>query len=57
MLGRTAWIGAARRGADADDLTIDVDRTLRAQRHRASRSAAAAPARASAPEAMKEHHP
>jgi type VI secretion system protein ImpH len=44
MLGRTAWLGTYRRRADADDLTIDVDRTLRAQRHRAPRSMAATPA-------------
>jgi type VI secretion system protein ImpH len=44
MLGRTAWLGTYRRRADADDLTIDVDRTLRAQRHRTPRSMAATPA-------------
>ena len=43
MLGRTAWLGTYRRHADADDLTIDVDRTLRAQRHRVPRSEAAMP--------------
>ena len=41
MLGRTAWLGAYRRSADADDLTIDVERTLRARRHRAARPQAA----------------
>lgn len=35
QLGRTGWLGHYRRSVDADDLVIDVERTLRAQRVRA----------------------
>jgi len=28
LLGRTSWLGAYKRTADADDLTLDVERTL-----------------------------
>jgi len=45
MLGRTAWLGSYRRAGDADDLIIDVERTLHARRHGAHRpSATATPA-------------
>ena len=33
-LGRSCWLGAYRRGRDADDLVIDVERTLRPRRAR-----------------------
>jgi type VI secretion system protein ImpH len=33
-VGRTGWLGHYRRGVDADDLVIDVERTLRRRRSR-----------------------
>jgi type VI secretion system protein ImpH len=43
MLGRTTWLGRYQRDADADDLTLDVERTLHSRRRR---KAAPAPAHA-----------
>jgi type VI secretion system protein ImpH len=47
MLGRTSWLGQYTRTTDADDLTLDVERTLHARRRKAAaHEAAAAPAAA-----------
>jgi type VI secretion system protein ImpH len=40
MLGRTTWLGRYARDADADDLTLDVERTLQSRRRRKATPAA-----------------
>jgi hypothetical protein len=40
MLGRTTWLGRYARDADADDLTLDVERTLHSRRRRKATPAA-----------------